>query len=118
MLSRLSLTTLACAPLFLLVSSLFSACDETPRGEQGIDFTDDGSYYNVPPNPEAGPDAHGPCFDEADAGACALATVNAIPYSVLVACSGSAPPAGITCISSGSANDGGVIAYCCSTGIL
>jgi hypothetical protein len=107
------------ALLCLLASPSFAACDETPRGEQGIDFLDDGGYYNVPPAPEAGPDAHGPCANETDtSGICAQASVQGTPYTNLVECTGSAPPAEIFCIASGKPEDGGIVAYCCETGII
>jgi hypothetical protein len=112
-------SALTCAPLFLLGVAFCSACDETPRGDQGIDFLDDAGYYNVPPTPEAGPDAHGPCANETDpTGICAQASVTGIPASVLVSCTDSTPPVGITCVSTGNAVDGGATAYCCTTGIL
>jgi len=105
------------ALLCLLASPSFSACDETPRGVQGIDFLDDGAAYNVPPPPEAGPDAHGPCWDQTDTtGICKQASVQG--YANLVECSGSASPAEIYCIGSGTPEDGGLVAYCCETGII
>jgi hypothetical protein len=107
------------AALLLLGVPCASACDETPRGDQGLDFLDDGGYYNVPPGPDAGPDAHGPCANETDsAGTCAQASVNGTPAAVLVACTGTARPADITCTAPGQAVDGGLITYCCTTGIL
>jgi hypothetical protein len=122
MLSRDSLVCISLlvpvAPVALALSLLLSACDETPRGDQGIDFLADGGTYSVPPGPDAGPDAHGPCANETDsAGLCAQVTVSGIPATVLVACTGSAPPAVITCAPSTVA-DGGLSTYCCTTGIL
>jgi hypothetical protein len=95
------------------------ACDETPRGEQGIDFTDDAGNYSVPPSPEAGPDAHGPCADETDTtGICTQASEQGVPYPNLVECTGSAPPVEIECVPGGTPQDGGLIAYCCEPGII
>jgi hypothetical protein len=109
-------------PLALVAALLLSpclGCDETPRGEQGIDFLDDGAAYTVPSSPEAGPDAHGPCSNETDtAGTCTSASVAGVPYANLVTCTGSAPPAGITCIAAADAGQAGIASYCCSTGIL
>jgi hypothetical protein len=107
--------------LLTLVAAIcpWLACDETPRGEQGIDFLDDGAAYTVPPSPEAGPDAHGPCADETDtAGVCTNASVAGVPFANLVTCTGSAPPTGISCISAADAGQAGLTSYCCSTGIL
>jgi hypothetical protein len=102
-----------------LAAPLFYACDETPRGEQGIEFTDDGGYYSVPPSPEAGPDAHGPCANETDTtGICAQASEQGAPYPNLVECTGSAPPVEIECLPGSTPRDGGVVAYCCETGII
>ena len=113
------LPTCAGVALLLLGIALPSACDETPRGDQGLDFLDDGGYYNVPPGPDAGADAHGPCANETDtAGTCAQASVTGIPANVLVACSGTSPPAGITCATNGNSGDAGAVTYCCTTGIL
>jgi hypothetical protein len=115
----LSRSLLACVPLLLLALPPLPACDETPRGEQGIDFTADGSPYTVPAGPDAGPDAHGPCANETDSlGICAQVTVSGIPAAVLVACTGSAPPAVITCAPSTPSTDAGLRTYCCTTGIL
>jgi hypothetical protein len=106
------------ALVLFLAAPLVYACDETPRGEKGIDFLDDGSVYSVPPSPEAGPDAHGPCANETDAtGLCTQAAVQGVPYPNLVECSGNAPPVEIVCLP-GVPEDGGLTAYCCETGII
>ena len=106
--------------VFFLVAlpfSALSACDETPRGEQGIDFLEDGSYYNVPPAPEAGPDAHGPCGEEADAGPCSDVSEGGVPFNHFIECAG-ASPFGIQCLPNSGAADAGVSTYCCSTGVI
>ena len=111
-------SVLACTLGFLCALPAFLACDETPRGEQAILFLDDGSYYNVPPAAEAGPDAHGPCAEEAEAGVCAETSEGGVPYDHLIECTGSSPPFGIECLANGSAADGGIISYWCSTGVI
>jgi hypothetical protein len=94
------------------------ACDDTPRGEQGIDFLADGSYYNVP-GTDADPDAHGPCVDMTDAAVCAQASVNGVPYDHLVACAPGDSPFDLQCVAADDAgtSDAGA-AFCCAGGIL
>jgi hypothetical protein len=96
------------------------ACDDTPRGDQGIDFLGpDGAYYNVPPSPEAGPDAHGPCTEDVDAGAiCAELPTSGTPYDHFIACTGGQSPLELQCMSTGAAPVDGVATFCCTTGVL
>jgi hypothetical protein len=111
------------APLLAASSALpfvvFSpACDDTPRGEQGIDYLIDGSYYSVPPAHDASVDAHAPCAEEKDpAGICAQTSSAGTPASHLIACTQGHGPAGIVCVVVDDASaDGG--AFCCTTGLL
>ena len=95
------------------------ACDDTPRGEQGIDYLDDGSYYTVPPGPEAGADVYVPCVEDTDAGMCAQASSpTGTAATHLIVCTGGQTPAGIACVEpgDGSVTDAGT--FCCTTGIL
>ena len=109
---------LALAPLLLCAPFTPLGCSDMPRGEQGIDFLVDGAYYNVPPSPEAGPDARGPCEEDVDAGLCAQASSSGTPANHLISCTDSDAPFGVSCVAppSSSAPDAGL--FCCTTGLL
>jgi hypothetical protein len=96
-----------------------AACDDTPRGEQGIDFLADGSLYTVPPTPEAGPDAIGPCTEAVDAGAiCADLSSSGTAYTHFISCTNGVAPFGLSCVATGAAVVNGVATFCCTTGLL
>ncbi len=106
-----------------------AGCDDTPRGEQGIDYLSDGSYYTVPPGPDAGADVAVPCVEEKDpTGVCAQATSdNGTPATHLIACVDGQQPVEIVCVAAGSAADAGSAvdasapgggAFCCTTGLI
>jgi len=95
------------------------ACSDTPRGDQGIDFLVDGSYYSVPPSPEAAPDSQGPCAEQADAGtARTQLSGHSTAYTHLIGCTGGQTPADLQCMSTGDTPAGGVATFCCTTGLL
>jgi hypothetical protein len=111
-------TSLALGGAFATLVGPF-ACDDTPRGEQGIDYLVDGSYYNVPPNPDASADAQGPCTEEADPnGVCTQISAAGTAYTHLITCSAKESPYGLTCTEAGAASVSGVGTFCCTTGIL
>lgn len=96
------------------------ACDETPRGEQGIDL--------VPPEggfeDSGGPvlDAEVPCREVGDAGPCAQALGQGSLYTHLIACTPGQSPAYIDCdeldASDPLAGEDGGAAFCCTTGLI
>jgi hypothetical protein len=102
-------------------------CDDTPRGEQGVDFLSDSGYYTVPPEPDAGADVLVPCVEEKDtAGLCAEAiATNGTPATHLIVCVEGQAPLAITCVSV-PRSDGGADAsaaadagsFCCTLGVL
>jgi hypothetical protein len=109
---RLALLALPAFPALLA-----SACDDTPRGEQGIDYLVDGSYTSVPPARDASVDAHGPCTEAADAGICAQTSSAGTPATHSITCTEGRVPADIVCIAMDDASaDGG--SFCCTTGLL
>ena len=112
----LAFAVLAPLPLVLLLS----ACNEVPRGEQGIDFLVDGSSYTVPPGHDAGTDARPsvPCAEEMGSSAtCAQASSGATPARHLIVCADGGAPAGIVCVAGpDAATDAGT--FCCTTGLL
>jgi hypothetical protein len=115
-----------------LTLALFAACDDTPRGEQGIDYLGDGGYYTVPPGREAGADVVVPCVEEKDpTGVCAqAASDNGTPATHFIVCVTGQEPVEIVCVGAGSAGmpadaagaadastaDGG--SFCCTTGLI
>jgi hypothetical protein len=112
-------TTLFVAALAASATAPF-ACDDTPRGEQGVDFLGpDGSSDNVPAGPDADPDAHGPCVEESDAGAtCAQVSSAGVAYGHLIACTAGVTPFDLPCIENDAgASDAGTT-FCCASGLL
>ncbi len=111
---------LPAAALLSVLARGVTGCDETPRGEQGIDYLIDGSYYSVPPSPEAGPDVFVPCVEKADpTGACAEATAaGGTPAPHLIVCVPGQSPLDILCAPPDDASTGDAGAFCCTTGVL
>ncbi len=108
---------LALVALTSLAFGAFAACDDTPRGEQGIDFLADGGYYSVPPASEAGSDATAPCVEDGDAGVCAQVSTSGTPATHLIVCVVGTSPLDIQCVTPpGAVPDAGT--FCCTTGLL
>jgi hypothetical protein len=116
-LSSTFVRTSCAVALALLVSLAAFACDETPRGEQGIDFLDDGGLYTVPSNDARADDARGPCAENGDAEACAAATSegNAAPH--LIVCAPGNVPIDLVCVTP-DASAPPDASFCCTTGLL
>jgi hypothetical protein len=108
------LLTLAVTSVFFL-PLLPLACDQTPRGEQGIDFYGEGSV-------DAGEvlsDAQGPCKEETDTGGtCVQLGGQGTLYTHLIVCTGNQSPGGLYCIGGEASTDGGVLTFCCETGLI
>jgi hypothetical protein len=109
--------------LGLSLALAVAACDDTPRGEQGIDYLSDGSYYTVPPARDAGADVLVPCVEEKDTtGVCAEATAeNGTPATHFIVCVEGRSPVEIVCVAPVGASDaalGDAGMFCCTTGVL
>jgi hypothetical protein len=107
----------------LALALALAACDDTPRGEQGIDFLIDGAYYTVPPGPEASADVLIPCVEEKDSAGLCAAAVSASGTSAphLVVCTAGQAPLDIVCVGPADAGDASTAdagAFCCTTGVL
>jgi hypothetical protein len=115
---RLLLAPVMIACALSLGLFMCAACDDTPRGEQGIDYVDDGGYYSVPGN-DASDDVFAPCAQDSDAGICAQASSpTGTPATHLIVCSGGQIPVGISCVQPGDASVTDAGMFCCTTGLL
>jgi hypothetical protein len=107
------LFTLAVTSVFFLPMAPL-AC-ETPRGEQGIDFYAEGGADAGEP----ASDAQGPCKEETDTGGvCVRLGGQGTLYTHLIVCTEDQSPAGIYCLGGEASTEGGVLTFCCETGLL
>jgi hypothetical protein len=106
----------------LLAALLVAACNETPRGEQGIDDVVEGGEDAASPTT----DAHGPCQNEPfPSQQCLQQGGSGTLYTHLVLCEGGETPFLLDCngtdastVGVGGADDAGTAAFCCTTGLI
>ena len=116
--SMLSRGLLACVPLSPARPPVTAGVRRDPARRTGDRLHRGRQPVHRPRGPDAGPDAHGPCANRTDSLEVARKSPSTVSAAVLVACTGSAPPAVITCAPSTPSTDAGLSTYCCTTGIL
>ncbi len=116
---------LAAIPLFAVLVPAFSvfapACDDTPRGVQGIDYYDEAGLVEDDASDSSLPDVHGPCQETPDpTGYCTQLGGAGTLYTHLIVCIDGADPTLLDCETSDASASSGNAAtdYCCTTGLL
>ncbi len=95
-----------------------TACDDTPRGVQGIDFIDEGGLSTDAGDANVS-DAHGPCEETPDPAAfCAQQGGAGTLYTHEIVCIDGAYPYLLDCNAPDATPDAGSQTFCCTTGLI